>query len=207
MVSVPSTFTLVYWLFHRTQPVWILCPDMGLSFPWDETCQWGLVFWGKRWGKLQIQWSRIILFRLVLFSWMLISGSDGKNPQIMYSSWEKSWWNIHVDLMNWTFFGGLQLASFCWRRASATAVVAVVFLADRLNKHMLTKRPGRWTCAGCNALAALLCDMVFQNNDSVGSCWKICPKHIHLLLKDRESFKASGWDKKSDEQMELIAMN
>ena len=22
-------FPLVYWLFHRTQPVWILCPDMG----------------------------------------------------------------------------------------------------------------------------------------------------------------------------------
>eukprot|EP00434_Breviolum_minutum_P023968 symbB.v1.2.021153.t1/scaffold1776.1/size101794/4 len=42
------------------------------------------------------------------------------------------------------------------RRASATAVVAVVFLADRLNKHMIHS-PGRWTCAGCNALAALLC--------------------------------------------------
>ena len=85
---------------------------------------------------------------------------------------KKSCWNIHVDLMNWTFFWGLQLASFCWRRASATAVVAVVFLADRLNKHMIHS-PGRWTCAGCNALAALLCDMVFQYDDSVGSCWKI----------------------------------
>jgi len=42
------------------------------------------------------------------------------------------------------------------RRASATAVVAAVFLADRLNKHMIHS-PGRWTCAGCNALAALLC--------------------------------------------------
>lgn len=96
-----------------------------------------------------------------------------KNPQIMYSSWEKSCWNIHVDLMNWTFFFFRSpTCQICWRRASATAVVAVVFLADRLNKHMIHS-PGRWTCAGCNALAALLCDMVFQYDDSVGSCWNI----------------------------------
>jgi hypothetical protein len=44
------------------------------------------------------------------------------------------------------------------RRASATALVAVVFLADRLAKWLLPQ-PSKWTAAGCNALAALLCHL------------------------------------------------
>lgn len=146
---------------------------MGLSFPWDETCQWGLVFWGKRWGKLQIQWSRIILFRLVLFSRMLISGSDGKKSSnhVFFMGKIMLKHPCGSNELNLFFFRS-PTCQICWRRASATAVVAVVFLADRLNKHMIHS-PGRWTCAGCNALAALLCDMVFQYDDSVGSCWNI----------------------------------
>lgn len=45
------------------------------------------------------------------------------------------------------------------RRASATVVVATVFLVDRLVKRLVVA-PGKWTAAVCNALAALLCHLV-----------------------------------------------
>ena len=192
MVSVPSTFTLVYWLFHRTQPVLILCPAIGCHSlemkPANEALYFGEKDEGNsRFGDPESSYSVWCWFLGCLF------------PEVM----EKKSSN-HVFFMGKIMLkhpcGSNELNLFvrsptcqiCWRRASATAVVAVVFLADRLNKHMIHS-PGRWTCAGCNALAALLCDMVFQNNDSVGSYWKIWNIYIYVHIFFPRNKQLSPW--------------